>query len=211
MVLRRGPVSPPGDKRGGFDFSYRVPGLRDWLVLYNDSLVDDDPTPLATHRGAMNPGIYLPRLPKAPKLDFRLESVYTDVLTTANLSSMLACHRASRAIATLGVYTVADPRRCGIVEVDGNSMIRSFREKPPRPASDLAFAGLLIASPAFLDAIPARVPADIGYDVLPRLAGKMAAYRVSDYLVDIGTPENYASAQREWPGLLLPGNGAEHD
>ncbi len=74
------PRYKPGDKRGGVDFSYRVPGLRDRLILYSDSLVDDDPSPLAApRRAAMNPGIYLPRLPKVPKLDFRLEAVYTDV------------------------------------------------------------------------------------------------------------------------------------
>lgn len=71
-----------GDRRGAFDFSYRVPGLRNWLVLYGDSLVDDDPSPLAApRRAAMNPGIYLPRLPRLPKLDFRAEAVYTDVPT----------------------------------------------------------------------------------------------------------------------------------
>jgi len=29
----------------------------------------------------------------------------------------------------------------------------------------------------------------------------MAAYRISDYLLDIGTPENYRSAQTDWPGF----------
>ncbi len=70
----------PGDRRGGFDFSYRIPGLRKWLILYNDSLVDDDPSPLAApRRAAMNPGVYLPQIPRLPKLDLRVEAVYTDV------------------------------------------------------------------------------------------------------------------------------------
>jgi hypothetical protein len=74
------PRNKPGDKRGGFDFSYRIPGLRNWLILYNDSLVDDDPSPLAApRRAAMNPGIYMPQVPGLPKLDFRAEAVYTDV------------------------------------------------------------------------------------------------------------------------------------
>jgi hypothetical protein len=74
------PRQKPGDRRGGFDFSYRIPGLRKWLILYNDSLVDDDPSPLAApRRAAMNPGIYIPQIPGLPKLDFRAEAVYTDV------------------------------------------------------------------------------------------------------------------------------------
>lgn len=69
-----------GDRHGGFDFSYRVPGLRKWLVIYSDSLSDDDPSPLAApRRAAMNPGIYLPQIPKLPKLDFRAEYAYTDL------------------------------------------------------------------------------------------------------------------------------------
>ena len=74
------PGRDPGDRRGGFDLSYRVPGLRRWLVVYNDSMVDDDPSPLAApRRAAMNPGIYIPQIPGLPKLDFRAEAAYTDV------------------------------------------------------------------------------------------------------------------------------------
>lgn len=73
------PRTKPGDRRGGLDFSYRVPGLRKWLVIYSDSLVDDDLSPLAApSRAAMNPGIYLPQIPGLPKLDLRVEAVYTD-------------------------------------------------------------------------------------------------------------------------------------
>jgi hypothetical protein len=74
------PRTKPGDRRGGFDFSYRIPGLRNWLIVYNDSLVDDDPSPLAApRRAAMNPGFYMPQIPRLPKLDLRVEAVYTDV------------------------------------------------------------------------------------------------------------------------------------
>jgi len=69
----------PGDRRGGFDFSYRIPGLRNWLVLYSDSLVDDDPSPLAApRRAAINPGIYLTQIPGLRRLDLRVEAPYTD-------------------------------------------------------------------------------------------------------------------------------------
>ncbi len=70
----------PGDRRSGFDFSYRIPGLRNWLVLYTDSMAEDEINPIAyPRRSAMNPGIYLPRLPRLPKVDFRVEAVYTDL------------------------------------------------------------------------------------------------------------------------------------
>jgi hypothetical protein len=69
----------PGKRTGGFDFSYRVPFLRNWLTIYSDSLSDDDVSPLASpRRSGISPGIYLPRIPGAQKLDLRVEAVYTD-------------------------------------------------------------------------------------------------------------------------------------
>ena len=44
---------------------------------------------------------------------------YADVLTTANLASLREIHeRNDSHLATLGVYEVPDPRRCGIVSLD---------------------------------------------------------------------------------------------
>jgi len=69
----------PGKRTAGFDFSYRVPFLRNWLTVYTDSLASDDVTPIsAPRRAAMNPGVYLSHLPKLPKLDLRIEGVYTN-------------------------------------------------------------------------------------------------------------------------------------
>jgi len=69
----------PGKRTGGFDFSYRVPFVRDWLTFYNDSLSDDDPSPLARpSRAGISPGIYMPKIPGLLKLDLRVEAVSTD-------------------------------------------------------------------------------------------------------------------------------------
>ena len=71
----------PGKRFSGFDFSYHIPGLRRWVVLYSDSLVIDEYSPLGSNRPSLNPGIYLPRLPKLSKMDLRLEGVTTDLPT----------------------------------------------------------------------------------------------------------------------------------
>lgn len=127
--------------------------------------------------------------------------LYGDVLTNANLTRMLEYHRERKQPATIGVYEVSNPKQCGIVTVDHGGIVRQFTEKPANPSSNLAFAGLLITSPAVFDLLPYEIPADIGFDLLPRLVGRLAAYSISDYLVDIGTPEQYEQAQRTWPGL----------
>jgi mannose-1-phosphate guanylyltransferase len=126
---------------------------------------------------------------------------YADVLNRADLQGMLKMHRQRRPVATLGVYEVTDPRRCGIVTADSEGTIQEFVEKPSHPAGNLAFSGLMIGTQDLLDAIPADVPVDIGFHVLPQLAGRMLAYHIADYLLDIGTMENYRKAQVTWPGL----------
>lgn len=127
--------------------------------------------------------------------------LYADVLTNANLSQMHGYHRQLKQSATMGVYRVSNPKQCGIVSLDESGIVRDFVEKPEEPTSNLAFSGLLIASPAILECVPAQAPADIGFHVLPRLVGHMAAYLIPDYLLDVGTPEKYAVAQETWPGL----------
>lgn len=67
----------PGKRITSFDFSYRIPGLRNWLTIYRDSLAVDEYTPLTSSRPSMDIGLYMPRLPKLHKMDFRAEVVGT--------------------------------------------------------------------------------------------------------------------------------------
>jgi mannose-1-phosphate guanylyltransferase len=127
--------------------------------------------------------------------------LYADVLTNVDLRRMLVFHTQKRLPATLGVYQVPDPSRCGIVTMDENAVISNFIEKPMHPESNWAFAGVMIAGPAFFDFLPNRRPADLGFDVLPKMTGNMAAYPIAEYLLDIGTIANYHHAQESWPGL----------
>jgi len=69
----------PGKRTAGFEFSYRVPFLRNWLLLYADSASPDDVSPIsAPRRAAMQPGIYLSHFPALPKLDLHIEGVATN-------------------------------------------------------------------------------------------------------------------------------------
>jgi mannose-1-phosphate guanylyltransferase len=126
---------------------------------------------------------------------------YADVLTTANLNQMLAFHDSRGKISTIGVYEVADPSRCGIVQVDDEGVVREFVEKPRTPVGNLAFSGLMLTTPLLLDLIPRTSPVDLGFHVLPQIVGRMAAYRIPDFLMDMGTIETYQAAQITWPGL----------
>jgi len=123
---------------------------------------------------------------------------YADVLNQVDLSAMLLMHRARRPAATIGAYRVPDPSRCGILNVTEDGTVVDFVEKPTRPCGNLAFSGLLLGTQTLLDAIPLKQPSDLAFDVLPHLAGKMVAFPISTYLLDIGTMANYRMAQHTW-------------
>jgi membrane-associated phospholipid phosphatase len=69
----------PAKRLSQFDFVYRIPRLRNWLQVYADSMVIDEYSPLGSTRPAINPGIYLAKIPKLHHVDFRFEGVTTDL------------------------------------------------------------------------------------------------------------------------------------
>ncbi len=70
----QGGPDDPGDRRSGVDFSYRIPGIRQWLTFYGDAFTEDEFSPLGYPRkSAIRGGIYMPQIPGIPKLDLRVE------------------------------------------------------------------------------------------------------------------------------------------
>ncbi len=125
-------------------------------------------------------------------------AVNADNLTDFELSELVDAHRAGGGIATITLFRAPDPTRCGVVEVrDG--LVTGFEEKPVKPRSDLANAGMYAFHPDVLDLIESPPPRDIGYDLLPKLVGRAHAVSVGDaYFQDIGTHEALESARLEW-------------
>src|SRR5258708_30110309 len=59
-----GDRNDPGDRKAGFDFSYRIPGLRTDLPIYIDMFCDDEPSRLVNpRRAAVSPVLYVSQLP----------------------------------------------------------------------------------------------------------------------------------------------------
>jgi membrane-associated phospholipid phosphatase len=63
-----------GSGHAGLDFTYRIPGMRDWLSFYVDALQTDEISPVnRPYKAAFQTGIYLAKLPSVPKVDLRIE------------------------------------------------------------------------------------------------------------------------------------------
>ena len=127
---------------------------------------------------------------------------YADNLTDANLTAFQDFHKnicvPGGGILSMALFRANHPEQCGIAALDEKMRITEFTEKPENPKSNLANAGLYIASTKIFDIFPDKTMIDFGNDVLPLLTGKMYGYEITDYLIDIGTPENYAKAENEW-------------
>jgi mannose-1-phosphate guanylyltransferase len=122
---------------------------------------------------------------------------YADNLTNINLKKMLEFHNENKRDFTLALFKVPNPEECGIVTIDDDLSVISFVEKPENPASNLAFAGIILSSHVLMDYFPEEDIFDLGHDVLPHVVGNASGYVLEDYLLDIGTPEKLNQAEMD--------------
>jgi len=125
--------------------------------------------------------------------------LYADNLSDLRMGPMLELHRGHTDPLTMGLFHTAFPKASGIVELDDTRRITAFVEKPARPRSDLANAGVYLARPTLFDTIPLDGGlVDFGRHVLPALVGRMHGFVIPDFHEDIGTPERLAQASARW-------------
>jgi mannose-1-phosphate guanylyltransferase len=124
---------------------------------------------------------------------------YADNLTDFELPSLIEAHQEHGGAATLAVFHSENPSAGGVVELDATGRVIGFTEKPSEPVSDLTNAGMYAFGAGVIDEIGDRLPQDIGYDLMPRLVGRARAVLVEGYFRDIGTPDAYRRARKEWP------------
>ncbi|MCE9613293.1 MAG: nucleotidyltransferase family protein [Lentisphaerae bacterium] len=172
-----------GGQVRAFVEAWRAPGLR--IALFHEPVLLGSAGTVAANRRFM-----------AGAGDFLI--VYADNLTDMDLSAFRRFHVGRRSPFTIGLFESPEPSQCGIAECNSEGRILSFEEKPAHPRGCLANAGIYLAGPSLFDLIPPKPYTDFGFDVLPRLVGRMFGYRISEYYRDLGTPERLAQAQRDW-------------
>ena len=127
--------------------------------------------------------------------------IYADNFTDADLGGFIRFHREKKSEFTLALFQAPHPNECGIVVRDESGLVTEFQEKPAHPKSSWANAGLYLARPSLFAAIPEKNGVcDFGFDVLPRLMGRMYAYPLAGFYGDIGTPERLEFARSHWRG-----------
>ena len=126
---------------------------------------------------------------------------YCDNFTGYDLDRLIRKHRQSDKVVTLALFHAANPTRHGIMEVMNGTVV-SLEERPERPRSDLAFAGMACFEPDIYEAVR-RVKispkgeyylTDAVMDLISQ--GKLVGYAELDcYRININTPADIKAAE----------------
>lgn len=123
-----------------------------------------------------------------------------DILTGHDLRAQVAAHRASRAVATLHLVRVPDPRAFGSVVTDAEGRVRQFLEKSPEPVTDQVNAGTYVFARRLIDEIPPGRVVSVERETFPGLLDSgavMQSYVDASYWIDLGTPAAFVRASAD--------------
>jgi NDP-sugar pyrophosphorylase family protein len=124
-----------------------------------------------------------------------------DVLTTLDLKAFIAAHRASGAAATIASHVRQVKVDFGVLQMNGGDELSGYIEKPSY--NFLVSMGIYAFEPRVLEFIPYNQYLDFP-DLVLRLisAGeRVMGYRFDGYWQDLGRPDDYEQALREWETL----------
>lgn len=140
-----------------------------------------------------------------------------DALTDADLAHLVRFHEEKNSEATMVLKSVENPLDFGIVITEEDGRISRFLEKPAwgQVFSDTVNTGIYLLEASVMDEIPdpKHDEYDFSKELFPKLlvAGRpLYGYVMDEYWEDVGTLEQYASAQRDvldgkLSGTRLPG------
>lgn len=124
-----------------------------------------------------------------------------DDLTDMDLTAVVQTHKQKQATATLALSIVDDPSEYGIVQLDDNSQITRFLEKPKGEVfSKTANTGVYVFEPSVFELIPAHTFFLFGKQLFPLMMEKqlpMYGHITEAYWKDVGNVKVYKQTQRD--------------
>jgi mannose-1-phosphate guanylyltransferase/phosphomannomutase len=132
----------------------------------------------------------------------RLLIISGDALTDCDLTGVLTFHEEKDAEVTMVLKSVENPLDFGIVITEEDGRISRFLEKPAwgQVFSDTVNTGIYLLEAPVMDEIPEEGEYDFSKEFFPKLLEArrpLYGFVTDAYWEDIGTLEQYASAQRD--------------
>lgn len=131
-----------------------------------------------------------------------------DVLTKVNFRQLLRFHeeqnQTQKALATMCVRGFEHMIPYGVIKLDGTN-IQSIEEKPVQNV--MVSAGIYMLEPDALEYIPMQQYFDMPslFDMLIRYQKPAAAFPIHEYWMDVGHPEDFERADREYDQFFAEG------
>jgi mannose-1-phosphate guanylyltransferase/phosphomannomutase len=136
-----------------------------------------------------------------------------DAVTDIDITKAVEFHKKNKAMATLVLAHVENPREFGVVITDEDSRIKRFVEKPnwSQVFSDTVNTGIYILEPAVFKLIPDDRPFDFSKDLFPMLLKgrkRLFGYVAEGFWQDIGSIEQYLQVHHD---MLRAGKSFDPD
>jgi histidinol-phosphate phosphatase family protein len=131
----------------------------------------------------------------------RFVVMYGDTMVNVDLQRLWHAHENARAAATLLLHPNDHPFDSDLVEVDADSRVVAFHNRPHPPEvwrQNLVNAGLYVLEKSAISEFRSQNSEartiDFGKDIFPELVArgeKLLGYNSPEFIKDIGTPERY--------------------
>ncbi len=126
-----------------------------------------------------------------------------DILFDVDLKRFIDYHKKNKALVSLFVHANEHPYDSGLLLLDDNNYVLEWltkEDKRPRYYRNIVNAGLHIISPKVLEMKISTMKVDLDRQILKPLAGqgKMICYNSPEYTKDMGTPERYYEACKDY-------------
>lgn len=173
--------------------NYKIDVLREYfedLNLDRDVYIVDEPEPRGTAGAVKNVESYI---------DDTFFVINSDIISSLDFQDYLDFYRRKEGIGAISAWRVDDPTEFGVMEIDDDSKIERFQEKPePGEAfSNKVNAGHYILEPAVLKRIPEGQKVSMEREVFPDLVDEgLFGYEFEGYWIDCGRPSSLFKANR---------------
>jgi len=125
-----------------------------------------------------------------------------DILSSMDLTSMIAFHEMKKADITISLTPVEDPTIYGLVPIDNEGRVKQFLEKPSHEeiTTNLINAGTYIIEPNVMELAPESKNYSFERGLFPSALSrglKIYGYVSNSYWLDVGTPKKYLQAHHD--------------